>query len=117
MRFTTKIQLYEHQQQAVDWMTTQEVRYPSGGILAHDMGLGKTIDVLHHISNQTSDELGYNLIVVPNNLLQQWGEEFRSYIEDTNQHDFAQYTTAKRLPNIRDYRVVVTHLGPSQEHW
>jgi transcription termination factor 2 len=108
MRFTTKIQLYEHQQQAVDWMKTQEVRYPSGGILAHDMGLGKTIDVLHHIANQTSDELGHNLIVVPNNLIQQWGEEFRNYIEDTNDKDFAQYTTTKRQSNIRDYRVVVT---------
>ncbi len=108
MRFTTKIQLYNHQQQAVDWMTTQEVRYPSGGILAHDMGLGKTIDVLYHIANQTSDELGHNLIVVPNNLLQQWGEEFRNYIQDTDDHDFAQYTTTKRLLNIRDFRVVVT---------
>jgi transcription termination factor 2 len=108
MRFTTKIQLYDHQMQAVDWMTTQEVRYPSGGILAHDMGLGKTIDVLYHLANQTSDELGHNLIVVPNNLLQQWGEEFRSYIEDTSDNDFIQYTTAKRPSNIRDFRVVVT---------
>jgi transcription termination factor 2 len=108
MRFTTKIQLYDHQQQAVDWMTTQEVRYPSGGILAHDMGLGKTIDVLHHISNQTGDNIGHNLIVVPNNLIQQWGEEFHSYIEDINQHDFAKYTTATRTANIREFRVVVT---------
>lgn len=108
MRFTTKIQLYNHQTEAVDWMTTQEARQPSGGILAHDMGLGKTIDVLYHIANQSSDELGYNLIVVPNNLIKQWSEEFASYIEEVDQYDFATYTTAKRTPDINDYRVVVT---------
>jgi transcription termination factor 2 len=108
MRFTSKIQLYNHQTEAVDWMTTQEVRYPSGGILAHDMGLGKTIDVLHHIANQSSDNIGHNLIVVPNNLLQQWSEEFTSYVEETQQQDFAKYTTTERTANIRDFRVVVT---------
>jgi transcription termination factor 2 len=108
MRFTTKIQLYNHQTEAVDWMATQEARQPSGGILAHDMGLGKTIDVLYHIANQSSDELGYNLIVVPNNLIKQWSEEFASYIEEVDQYDFATYTTAKRTPDIKDYRVVVT---------
>jgi transcription termination factor 2 len=108
MHFTPKIQLYEHQQQAVDWITTQEARYPSGGILAHDMGLGKTIDVLYHIANQTSDTIGNNLIVVPNNLLHQWGEEFHKYIEDCTRYDFIQYTTKTRSQNIREYRIVVT---------
>ena len=89
-------------------MNQQSLRSPSGGILAHDMGLGKTIDVLYHIATRSSDDIGHNLIVVPNNLLKQWCEEFASFIEDTVHDDFATYTTAKRTPDIRRYRVVVT---------
>jgi transcription termination factor 2 len=108
MRFTNNISLYPHQQEAVAWMNEQSMRSPSGGILAHDMGLGKTIDVLYHIASRSSDEIGNNLIVVPNNLLKQWCEEFSSFIEDTVSDDFATYTTAKRTADIRRYRVVVT---------
>ena len=108
MRFTDNITLYPHQQEAVAWMNGQSLRSPSGGILAHDMGLGKTIDVLYHIASFTDDEIGHNLIVVPNNLLKQWCEEFSSFIEDIVSDDFATYTTAKRTPDIRRYRVVIT---------
>jgi transcription termination factor 2 len=108
MRFTDNISLYPHQQEAVAWMNEQSMRSPSGGILAHDMGLGKTIDVLYHIATRSSDEIGHNLIVVPNNLLKQWCEEFTTFIEETTHDDFAIYTTSKRTPDIRRYRVVVT---------
>ena len=108
MRFSNKITLYPHQQEAVAWMNEQAVRTPSGGILAHDMGLGKTIDVLYHIATRPDDEIGHNLIVVPNNLLKQWCEEFSSFIQETTHDDFATYTTSKRTADIRRYRVVVT---------
>ena len=85
-----------------------ETRMPSGGILAHDMGLGKTIDVLYFISAHVDSEIGSNLIIVPNNLLKQWSEEFSSYIEDSNEDDFAIYSTAKRTRDIRRYRIVLT---------
>lgn len=108
MRFTDKIDLYPHQLEAVEWMSKQSERAPSGGILAHDMGLGKTIDVLYHISNQADEKVGTNLIVVPNNLLKQWGEEFHSFVEDIQPNDFTTYTTSNRPKDIRSYRVVVT---------
>jgi transcription termination factor 2 len=108
MRFTDKINLYPHQIEAVEWMSRQSMRSPKGGILAHDMGLGKTIDVLYHISTQTDNNIGHNLIVVPNNLLKQWSEEFHSYVEDISDKDFATYTTNSRPKDIRSYRIVVT---------
>ena len=108
MHFADKINLYPHQIEAVEWMSKQSERTPSGGILAHDMGLGKTIDVLYHISTQPENNVGRNLIVVPNNLLKQWSEEFHSYIENISEKDFATYTTASRPKDIRSYRVVVT---------
>ncbi len=108
MRFTDRISLYPHQEQAVNWMTECETRNPSGGILAHDMGLGKTIDVLYFIANHVESEIGTNLIVVPNNLLKQWSEEYASYMEETTKYDFAMYSTADRPKNIRNYRIVLT---------
>jgi len=108
MHFTDKITLYPHQVEAVEWMERQSKREPSGGILAHDMGLGKTIDVLYHIANQSGDELGRSLIVVPNNLLKQWSDEFHNYIEDIRPFDFTTYTTSSRPKDIGEYRIVVT---------
>lgn len=108
MRFTNKIDLYPHQLEAVQWMDRQSKCAPSGGILAHDMGLGKTIDVLYHISTQEDQNIGRNLIVVPNNLLKQWSEEFHSYVEDISDGDFVTYTTSNRPKDVRSYRVVVT---------
>lgn len=108
MRFTNNITLYPHQNEAVEWMMECENNHPSGGILAHDMGLGKTIDVLYFISSHTESEIGSNLIVVPNNLLRQWCEEFSQYIEDTEDSDFAMYSTNNRPRDIRSYRIVLT---------
>lgn len=108
MRFSNQITLYPHQQEAVAWMNQQSMRTPSGGILAHDMGLGKTIDVLYHIATRSDDKVGHTLIVVPNNLLEQWCSEFKNFIEDIARDDFATYTTNKRTRDIRRYRVVVT---------
>ncbi len=108
MRFTDNITLYPHQQEAVEWMMECETGHPSGGILAHDMGLGKTIDVLYFISSHAESEIGSNLIVVPNNLLKQWSEEFAQYIEDADEYDFAMYSTSKRPRDIRNYRIVLT---------
>lgn len=89
-------------------MFEQSFKTPSGGILAHDMGLGKTIDVLYYIANQEDEDIGNNLIVVPNNLLKQWSEEFASYVEDVDEFDFTTYTTTQRVRDIRSYRIVLT---------
>lgn len=108
MRFSSAISLYPHQEEAIEWMLECSDREPFGGILAHDMGLGKTIDILYYISNQDEDEIGSNLIVVPTNLVQQWTDEFMTYVEDVEENDFASYTSKNRVRNVRDFRVVVT---------
>ncbi len=92
----------------MSWLAETQGMTPSGGILAHEMGLGKTIDVLCFISSHEEEDIGSNLIVVPNNLLKQWSEEFASYIEDTDESDFAIYATGNRTENIRNYRIVLT---------
>lgn len=69
------ITLYPHQQEAVNWMVSCENRprmvptQPQGGILAHAMGLGKTISMLSLILSQPPTQ---TLVVCPKSLLIQW---------------------------------------------
>lgn len=75
------VELYPHQKEAVTWMRTTERRprivptQPHGGILAHAMGLGKTMTMLSFIWGQTP---GRTLVVCPKSLLLQWEREART---------------------------------------
>lgn len=81
----TMIQLYPHQKTAVEWMTRTENRtrmvhdQPHGGILAHAMGLGKTISMLSLIQSQPK---GRTLVVCPKSLLSQWQSESARVLTD-----------------------------------
>ena len=72
------VTLYSHQEEAVAWMTQAEARprmvfdQPHGGILAHAMGLGKTLSMLSFIRAQPP---GVTIVVCPKSLLLQWGVE------------------------------------------
>lgn len=74
------LELYAHQKEAVEWMQTTERRQrivptqPHGGILAHTMGLGKTITMLSFILGQVPSR---TLVVCPKSLLLQWESEAR----------------------------------------
>jgi len=79
------IKLYPHQEEAIEWMTRIENRarmvhdQPHGGILAHTMGLGKTISMLSLIKSQPK---GRTLVVCPKSLLSQWEQEAGKVFED-----------------------------------
>jgi SNF2 family DNA or RNA helicase len=70
--------LYPHQKEAVEWMKSTERRLrivptqPHGGILAHAMGLGKTMTMLSFIRGQAQ---GRTLVVCTKSLLTQWKAE------------------------------------------
>ena len=74
------VTLYPHQTKAVQWMRSIENRVrivndqPHGGILAHAMGLGKTISMLSMI---LAEPPARTLVVCPKSLLSQWGAEAR----------------------------------------
>lgn len=69
--------LYPHQVEAIRWMKTTEEQprlhemQPRGGILAHEMGLGKTVTMLTHMASTG----GLNLVVCPKSVLTHWVKE------------------------------------------
>lgn len=69
--------LYPHQQEAIKWIKSTEEQprlheqQPRGGILAHEMGLGKTITMLTYMSTHG----GLNLVICPKSVLTNWLHE------------------------------------------
>ncbi|KLU82564.1 hypothetical protein MAPG_01636 [Magnaporthiopsis poae ATCC 64411] len=72
--------LYHHQLVGVHWMLGREFSPtgPHGGILADQMGLGKTVEMLAAIVHNPGKP---TLIVVPAAAIPQWQEEIRRHVE------------------------------------
>jgi SNF2 family DNA or RNA helicase len=71
----------QHQLEGIGWMVkkecgTEERGTVRGGILADDMGMGKTLQVLGTMVLNPV----FTLIVVPTALMDQWAEIFRTYL-------------------------------------
>ena len=75
---TTDVTLFPHQVAAIQWMQRTERRtrmvseQPHGGILAHAMGLGKTITTL---SLMLLEGIGCTIVVCPKSVINQWRDE------------------------------------------
>lgn len=69
--------LFPHQKEATKWMNNIESQprihegQPCGGILAHEMGLGKTVTMLTYMSQKG----GLNLVICPKSVLMHWKSE------------------------------------------
>lgn len=66
---------HPHQEEAITWMARRETmgaEHARGGILAHEMGLGKTWTSIGHILNAPTPS--HTLILVPPVLQSQWEE-------------------------------------------
>ena len=66
-----KYSLYDHQEKVTNWMNSSESR-GCGGILAVDMGLGKTLISLYHIFSNMKNAHSLSLVIVPKTLLHNW---------------------------------------------
>ena len=81
-----EVRLLPHQLIGVAWMVDQERQTQhKGGILADDIGLGKTVQMIATmVMNQPTDkdEHRATLIVVPAALLLQWKEELETKTND-----------------------------------
>lgn len=104
--------LYPHQQEALKWIKATEEQprlheeQPRGGILAHEMGLGKTITMLTHMSSSVT---GLNLVICPKSVLMNWLREATVkgfYSED---HVFVYYGLNRKSLELESHvRLVLT---------
>ena len=73
MKLLGNVELLDYQRRALTWMRDRESdRNAPGGILALDMGLGKTLLSIAVVCARG----GKTLVVVPTNLVSQWAAEF-----------------------------------------
>ena len=102
----------QHQLEGIRWMVGKEVgggtrTTVSGGILADDMGMGKTLQV---VGTMVVNPIP-TLIVVPTVLVDQWAEIFRTYLGHTPlvYHGHTKRTVTEEM--FMDAPVVITTYG------
>ncbi|OMH83638.1 DNA repair protein RAD16 [Zancudomyces culisetae] len=72
------MQLLPFQLEGLDWMTKQEQSPVKGGVLADEMGMGKTIQTVSLLSTTRQDGQP-TLVIVPTVALIQWKNEIQLY--------------------------------------
>jgi len=70
--------LRDYQKTGFKWLKTL-ASYGLGGILAYDMGLGKTIQVLSFILSEKPNAHGPALVIAPTSLIYNWQEEAKKF--------------------------------------
>lgn len=111
-----KYSLFPHQVEAVQWMRKTEQRprlvpeQPHGGILAHAMGLGKTMTMMSLVKTQG---LGSTIVVCPKSVLHQWRDEALRVLQlDANSTAIVLYHGVQRHHALAcsdpHYRLVLT---------
>ena len=100
-----------HQQQALYWMMKQEDKSAiRGGILADDMGVGKTVET---IALLCARPVPSTLIVCPMTLLHHWKSEIERHTEPGVFRVGLYYGThrPKTLEEMKSYNVMITSYG------
>ncbi|KAL4075584.1 SNF2 family N-terminal domain-containing protein [Scleroderma citrinum] len=100
-----KVTLLPFQRESLSWMRKQEGGIWKGGILADEMGMGKTIQM---ISLFVSDLKRPNLVIAPTVAIMQWRNEINAHTEDIS---VLVWHGASRVGNPKElekYDVVLT---------
>ncbi|KAH7344048.1 SNF2 family N-terminal domain-containing protein [Rhizoctonia solani] len=100
-----KVTLLPFQQESLYWMRKQETGPWSGGMLADEMGMGKTIQTLALL---VSDRRKPNLVVAPTVALVQWKNEIEAHTEGFKVYMFHGGSREKSTKELGKYDVVLT---------
>ena len=125
--------LYQHQRIGVQWMASLHDNVIKGGILADDMGMGKTYQVLSHIGSlMRGQSIANSVIVAPKSVVQNWEREANLIVKrecvqgvtinaitsemkrTTREKILAEsFTASKKRPHIviTTYGLVSNHIG------
>jgi len=95
---------------ATNTSTPQQPNYAFGGILADEMGMGKTLSMLLLAALRR----GKTLVVVPTSLIENWSSQAQ---EHTYLRPLIYHGQERNIANIDDYDVVITSYGTlTSEH-
>ncbi|KAI6033862.1 SNF2 family N-terminal domain-containing protein [Pisolithus microcarpus] len=100
-----KVTLLPFQQESLSWMRKQEESIWKGGILADEMGMGKTIQM---ISLFVSDLKRPNLVIGPTVALMQWRNEIHAHTENMNVLVWHGGSRSGDYNELKKYDVVLT---------
>ncbi|KAI6151656.1 SNF2 family N-terminal domain-containing protein [Pisolithus tinctorius] len=100
-----KVTLLPFQQESLSWMRKQEESVWKGGILADEMGMGKTIQM---ISLFVSDLKRPNLVIAPTVALIQWRNEIQAHTENMNVLVWHGSSRSVNHEELKKYDVVLT---------
>ena len=81
----------------------------AGGILAADMGLGKTVQAIAVLLGRKI--LGSSLLVVPTAVLYNWKSEMVRFAPGLRFADFNSGNREEILKNLKDYDVILCTYG------
>lgn len=100
-----KLKLLPFQQESLHWMKEQEKGTWKGGMLADEMGMGKTIQT---IALLLSDRKAPNLIVAPTIAVVQWKNEIEAYTDGMKVLLWHGASRTKHKEDLKKYDVVLT---------
>ncbi|KAF8341641.1 SNF2 family N-terminal domain-containing protein [Cantharellus anzutake] len=100
-----KATLLPFQQESLYWMRQQEQGVWKGGILADEMGMGKTIQML---SLLFTDRRKPNLIVAPTVAIMQWKNEIEAHTTGFEVSLWHGHARARDISDLRKFDIVLT---------
>jgi len=98
------VEPFPHQKEGIQWMLENEKLHGRGGILADDMGLGKSFQTLATIVNNPG---GTTLIVLPLSLVAQWKYEIETKLTKALKVTVYHGTDRKQI-SLRRFDIVLT---------
>ena len=98
--------LYPHQVKGIEFMTNIEKTYARGGILADEVGLGKTIQTIGLLLERP----GHTLIAGPLGVVPQWVEKLRTILPE-DRFTVVVHHGKTRLTNVVDFLNAQTQMG------
>lgn len=101
------VTLLPFQLEGLNWLITQEKSIFGGGILADEMGMGKTIQTIALFMSEP--DKGPNLVVVPPVAMVQWKNEIEAHTNGALKvYLFHGSNRTNRAEDLKEYNVIMT---------